>query len=124
MKKIILYFLSVFCILVITCKSNSIPKKPDLVPNEANWLGGADGGVWVYIKKKLNTEQYLINIYTDAGNLWVEDTFRIEDKCLPMLSDTINIFDLMSSFDGKDIILKIKSPDDEYFCRLRDINKE
>jgi len=124
MKKIILNLLSIFCILVIACKSNSIPKKPDIVPNEANWLGGADGGVWVFTKEKINSGQYLINIYTDAGSLWVEDTFRIEEKCLPMLSDAINIFDLMSGFDGKDIILKIKSPDDKYFCRLRNINKE
>lgn len=122
MKKLVIYLLAIVWLLAPACKSNTIPKKPAKVPEQANWLGGVDGGIWILPKEKIKTGEYLISIYTDAGNLWVEDTFKIEGKCLPQLIDTANIFNLMSSFDGKDIILKIKTPGENYNCRLQGKN--
>lgn len=77
MKKLVIYLLAIVWLLAPACKSNTIPKKPAKVPEQANWLGGVDGGIWILPKEKIKTGEYLISIYTDVGNLWVEDTFGL-----------------------------------------------
>lgn len=116
MKNLITIIFFLFVIVLTGCNLNT-RQKPNSVPSEAKWIGGVDGGVWVQTKEKIQDGQYLIIVYSDAGKLWVQDTFKIEKRCQTELPDSIDIIDLMSGFDGKDILLKIRTSANEN-CRL------
>ena len=46
-----------FLLLVVACSSqNSTPTRPDSVPKKAMWIGGVDGGTWVLLKKKQQSD--------------------------------------------------------------------
>lgn len=112
MIKLLFFFIS---FIILSC-SIMTPERPKTVHENANWIGGVDGGVWIYTKEKIDVGKYIIEVYNDIGNLWVQDTFKIDNKCHYQIVNTTDIDHLISGFDGTNIYLKIK--EDNQYCKL------
>ena len=54
------------------------PVKPDIVPNDAQWLGGEVSGSWFHLSKM--EEGYCITRYSENGNLECSGTFKVLSK--------------------------------------------
>jgi hypothetical protein len=77
MKKILIIFLGLIVALIVALVANpptitvedsivTSPEKPGIVPDHAFWIGGIDGGNFIYIKKHESEDNlFYTNIYND-----------------------------------------------------------
>ena len=84
------------------------PKKAETIPDEASWIGDADGGNWYVIESanKLQREA-AIDIYDQDGGLLISKVFKLD--CVD--EDGINwehLKEQIKFFDGNKIIVEIK----------------
>lgn len=124
MKMRILIILTVLFSACVGGLKDEDKRKPIGTPEQAKWLGGADGGVWVNIKEHLENERYLIAVYTDGGILWVQDIYQVEQECIETLKQSNQkLFSLMNSFDGINFLLEIQNPMTNKYCYLKASNQ-
>src|SRR5262245_25741025 len=75
----------------ISCKQTKV-KAPDRlanIPQEAKWIGGADGGNWYQVIEIISENAFKIKIYNDgSGELEVDTTFIIHSNCTLKKIDT------------------------------------
>jgi hypothetical protein len=68
----------------ISCSSQqSVPSKPDSVPDNALWIGGADGGAWILISKPEDQADHIYHaeIYGDqAGEPWYIGLLELSNR--------------------------------------------
>jgi hypothetical protein len=90
--------------------STNRPIRPENVPEEAFWAGGADGGNW-YLINKVDTIQNraIITVYNDqSGDRILTKWFLINCPSDHAVSIT-NLRELINAFDGERIYLKAKN---------------
>lgn len=55
------------------------PKKPSIVPEQAIWSGGCDGGEWIELIE-INKDKYRFKVYQDwSGELKIDADFKFKD---------------------------------------------
>lgn len=81
------------------------PPRPGSVPNTAFWVGGADGGVFVQLERRLSDPRgvYQAKVYYEAGEVWYEGPLVLD----PLDGADVNIADrrIFSGWDGTQLIL-------------------
>lgn len=96
---------------VMDNKIHTVPKKPSEVPNEAVWVGGADGGVWVEVGK-LESRRAHLKIFEDfKGAVLADGWFVFSSGCA--IDDINKMKRAFGAYDGERIILRkdrIKNP--------------
>ncbi len=68
-----------FCIVLFATGCNSKPSSPAIGPNGSWWVGGADGGVFVYIEddENKNDNIYQGTIYYEHDkSIWYQGKFK------------------------------------------------
>jgi len=94
--------------LFTSCNTNSTtePERVNGIPDDAFWVGGADGGQW-YVIKGIEKESLTadISIYNDnTGDLEVDRRFTL--SCNSAYAFNIeNLKNEINAFDGETIIL-------------------
>lgn len=80
-----------------------VPQKPVSVPSESIWVGGLDGGVFVFIKEGSTQGEYWGEIHYASGDIAYKGAFYIE----PTGSDSFeyNNPELYQGWDGDTIYL-------------------
>lgn len=105
MKKAILIFLSIVALIFLfrQCffnQSCSPPERPDVLPKEAVWKGGCDGGNWIELVS-IEKEKIRFRIYRDwNGELILDADFSYKDCNLTNLTET-NWSEQIAYFDGE-----------------------
>lgn len=93
-------------VTVATCKNYSKePERPASVPQEAFWLGGPDGGVFVVIQRspKDPSHMYQASIFYPHGEIWYAGPLIAEgNDQLPVDIENREIF---IGWDGETLIL-------------------
>ena len=119
MKKVF-YFLMLVGIL--GCYRQSTPEKPDTVPDEAKWVGGLDGGVWLQINEVISNNSILANVYFESGNERDKGLFVAED-CFPddILITKKFLYESANSYDGVRLSFKHNN---RYFYMVYKPNEE
>lgn len=51
------------------------PTRPSNVPADALWAGGADGGVWAFLKGSKTPDHYELKLFDDDGREWIRGRF-------------------------------------------------
>ena len=78
------------------------------VPDEAVFVGGADGGVYAYLEINNNVlvnQTYYVEIYSyNTGELWHKGNMIMEPSNDPKLNTT-QIIDLLQGWDGEQLLL-------------------
>ena len=99
-----------FALLVASCGNGSTgmvaePKRPQNVPAKAIWVGGPDGGVFVVIEKRKETEPhvYYAEIYYESGELWYKGGLALEPPRAPFPDPKQH--ELLSGWDGDALYL-------------------
>ena len=73
---LLLVVLLAACDIQSNSESTQAPQKPDTVSEEAIWVGGADGGVFVELSETDNDGIYTGSIrYGHNGGLWYQGKF-------------------------------------------------
>jgi hypothetical protein len=72
-----------FSMLLFACEAQDTslepPPRPDGVPKEALWVGGADGGVFLVLEKTAEPQTFSAEIYFDqSGELWYKGRLKLE----------------------------------------------
>ncbi len=93
-------------ILLFAC-SNGKKQKPSTLPNNAEWIGGSDGGVWIAFKKEDEQRNLEFAIYQESGELWVSTNFTGNCK----FDKNLSLADQIEAFDGENLIMKENLPD-------------
>ncbi|SFF37432.1 hypothetical protein [Thermoflexibacter ruber] len=125
-KKIIsiikLLIFSLLYLLCISCESNSPDKvvRHEKIPKEAKWYGGSDGGDWIYVRKKIAKNTFLIEVYNDyTGELIVTGNFTICKYCDFVDLQVKDLLTLIAFYDGEEILLSSYFGDKSCFLEKR-----
>lgn len=86
-------------------------QRPAEVPQQAYWVGGPDGGVYVNIEPTTKKQQeakkspkaYAVAIYFDNGEPWYMGTMRLEPTDTEPLKLSASLF---NGWDGEELHLK------------------
>lgn len=75
----------IFALLLIGCEAaneGGSPERPKSVPHSAIWVGGADGGVFVAIRREETDPQglYRASVYYESGELWYSGRLEMKPK--------------------------------------------
>lgn len=84
---------------------HSAPERPAGVPASAVWVGGADGGVFVAIRRGAESTPgiYDAEIYFDGGDLWYRGRVQLEPPGgEPVATDDASA---LSAWDGESLHL-------------------
>lgn len=78
--KIIMLWLMVF--IIVGCNieiKTEVPERPSNVPESAIWIGGPDGGVFVFVKKHndVDAKIYLAKVYYVSGDIAYNGLMRL-----------------------------------------------
>ncbi|MCP4118034.1 MAG: hypothetical protein GY737_22065 [Desulfobacteraceae bacterium] len=82
------------------------PERPSLVPDKAFWVGGPDGGNFVYVMKSDSPEKntYYAMIYNDySGEIEYEGNLKYSGD--RDISDSIDKPELFQGWDGERLFL-------------------
>lgn len=63
----------------ISVSTNDSPSRPENVPTNAQWVGGADGGVFVSIAKNQN-KSFQLQVFHDDGEVWYEGAAQLKPE--------------------------------------------
>ncbi|MEJ0105419.1 MAG: hypothetical protein WDO19_23935 [Bacteroidota bacterium] len=82
------------------------PERPANIPQQAEWVGGADGGNWYQVTKVISKNAFKIKIYNDGnGELEIDTTFILNSDCAFREIDSLTLTKRFNFFDGKEIEL-------------------
>lgn len=97
-------FLS-YALVVAGCGNGSTgraaaPERPQNVPANAIWVGGADGGAFVVVEKQRGAKPHLYygEIYYESGGLWYKGRLALEPATAPFPDP--KQANLLSAWDG------------------------
>lgn len=86
-RPIPVFLLLWLALLLAACSSpDSTPGRPQSVPGAAMWIGGADGGAWVLLKKNPGDPEYVyrVEVYGDqAGDKWYIGRLEVSPQSGP-----------------------------------------
>lgn len=78
-----LIFIAIFIpVIMFGCYGEYKPDKPTTVPENAIWVGGLDGGVWLKIDKVISSNTIKAEIYFESGRKRASGIFKSDD-CFP-----------------------------------------
>ena len=78
--KIIIIWLTIYFIAGCNIEMKTeVPKRPSNVPESAIWVGGPDGGFFVFVKKHndADTRIYLAKVYYSSGDIAYNGLMRL-----------------------------------------------
>jgi len=76
------------------------------VPEQAVWVGGADGGNWYQVTKVISKNIFQIKIYNDyTGESEIDTTFILNPDCPLKEIDSATLVKSFNAFDGQKIEL-------------------
>ena len=113
MKKKTIIILSTFLIILLFAYylylSKPVTKTPERlanVPEQAVWVGGADGGNWYQVTKVISKNIFQIKIYNDyTGESEIDTTFILNPDCPLKEIDSATLVKSFNAFDGQKIEL-------------------
>lgn len=79
MKKFIWIVVLIFTVSACDLQEVPItpPARPEAVPEQAFWVGGPEGGVFIQISKNQNIEAYFGTVYFETnGETWYQGPFQ------------------------------------------------
>ena len=117
---VILY--TILLISLISCQYGKSESKPDSVPENAVYIGGKDGGVWVYLKQMISKNQFKIAIYTQNGDFFIQDVFSFDCNCFQEYLSGKELFNTINAFDGQNFILNFTDTCINKYCYLKALN--
>ena len=89
---------TVLFLLFFSCtKYEYKPIRPKNIEKEAIWVGGNDGGCWIYSKNSKLSDKNYFKIYFENGDLWEKGWF--EQRC-------DSSFRGIESFNGNSIAVR------------------
>lgn len=106
LRKYIL-IVALFFSLLACSQAAPTPSRPDVVPLNAMWIGGVDGGAWVIISKPANQPPHVYygEIYGDqAGDKWYVGRLALHPANDPVFD--MNDPETFSVWDGDNLLLK------------------
>ena len=110
---------SIICMVVALLfgcsnRQTKTPKRPDNVPNIAEWYGGTDGGAWCVVSKVPSETHFNLEVYNDHdGSVWAKGVFKLNPECNDEKVYTINeIKNFISAWTGETVLLNIKGNND------------
>jgi hypothetical protein len=84
------------------------PKRSANIPLQAEWVGGANGGIWYLVTKVISKNTFKIKIYNDGnGELELDTTFILSPDCAFGEIDSGMLIKNINSYDGESIILDL-----------------
>lgn len=84
------------------------PQRLKNVPEQAHWVGGADGGGWYQITKVISKNMFKIKIYNDyTGESEIDTTFILNPDCSLKEIDSATLVKSFNFFDGQKIELRL-----------------
>jgi len=94
------------------------PDKPTVVPKEAVWKGGCDGGNWIELIKTKEDNKYRFRIYWGHdGSLALDADFSFK-KCKEFTLTKSNWSEYVTWYSGQFLGVKNLDQNDEWYCRL------
>ena len=90
-----------FVVVFICCARRERPKN---LSENAEWIGGVDGGVWVILNQSSGPGDLSFAVYDEKGRLWVNNYFR--SKC--NFKKEKKLAEQIEAFDGVNFLLKEK----------------
>jgi len=121
MNKSYFKYLIIAFVVFSSCKGGKVDRSipPAGVYKNAKWLGGKDHGVWINIKEQIDSNSFLIAVYSDGGPIWKQDIFTIDEKCSKFfINDEKDLFQNLLYFDGTNFGLKTINPNTNKYCLL------
>jgi len=84
------------------------PKRLANIPQQAEWVGGVDGGIWYQVTKIISRKTFKIKIYNDVnGELEIDTTFILNPDCAFREIDSGMLIKSINGYDGESIILNL-----------------
>ena len=112
--------------LLFGCSHNQVkaPKRPENVPEAAEWYGGTDGGAWSVVRKVPSEHHFNLEVYSDHNGLvWAKGVFKLNPECSNEKVYTVDeIRNSISAWTGETMLLKIKGSSDR-LCSLVPVPK-
>lgn len=105
------FVLSFFCFFIILfslgCDVEVYVEKPDKpkgIPVESFWVGGPDGGVFLFLKERESSQGYYAEVFYQSGDLAYKGGLKLKPNDKP----NVNLLDesYFLSWDGDRIYLK------------------
>lgn len=112
-KKIIISFavLIIFLLTVYFYLNKTVTKPPERlanVPEQAEWVGGADGGSWYQIAKVVSKNTFRVKVYNESnGELGIDTTFILNPDCSFKEIDSALLVKSINGYDGEKILLTL-----------------
>ncbi len=97
----------VFLILAACPTHESMPARPESVPEEAMWIGGIDGGAWVVLTKPAHEPDHIYHaeVYGDqAGDPWYIGRLEVIPSTQPNVP--LDQPDAYGVWDGDQLLLQ------------------
>ncbi|HMF73815.1 MAG TPA: hypothetical protein VK616_20180, partial [Flavitalea sp.] len=107
---------------VILSKKTGVtqPKRPPIVPSEAEWVGGVDGGSWYQIIKVVSSNTFRIKIYNEnSGDLEIDTAFVLNPTCSLKEIDSMTLVKSINGYDGEKILLTIPESGSNFFLNQK-----
>lgn len=105
----------IISMLLFACNDGK-RQKPTSLPNNSEWIGGKDGGVWIAFKSENEHNHLEFSIYQESGSLWVNTYFI--GSC--NFDKTVSLSNQIEAFDGENLIMKEKLPNGKN-CLLKQL---
>lgn len=109
-------------LFMLSC-SEKERQKPDNVPEQAQWVGGIDGGVWILIDVKVSELEYNMSVWFESGKEWESGIYILMCECREIDYSIENIYEMARSYTANMLRLK-KSCDDGTRCYLKLLKQE
>lgn len=78
------------------------------IPDQAKWVGGADGGCWVEVVGVVSNSAFRLRIYRDNdGGLESDTIFVLNQQCSVVQIDSAALLPAITGYDGRDVHLRM-----------------
>ena len=116
-KKIIIYSLFIVvtamvggaCLWFNSLERWTPPVRPEIVPEDAVWAGGYDGGSFFRVVSAYSDTTHFVIYYDGCGEVWCDGLFCCDKKDFERISH-LDWRELLLCYNG--LLLLMKDPDD------------
>lgn len=117
-----IYIISLTLVLtMVSCSSQQREvHRPENVPENAQWVGGNDGGAWIYIDQKIDNKLFNVTVWFERGQEWTSGKHELICPCMTESYGIDEIRELANSYTGNMLKLKKLCYGNSCFLKLID----
>jgi hypothetical protein len=93
------------------------PERNPLVPKDALWYGGQEGGSWIVVNPGSKPNVFSMKAYDRSGGLSVAGDFKVDENCANTILSVEEVRKLLNAYNGRKFFL-ITIGSDNKNCKL------